>query len=125
VTEREERYLAYIADSLERIDEYLGDEPERFLNEHMVQDAVLRRLETLADATGKLSGELRDRHPEIPWRAVSGFRNIAAHAYTELDLQRTFEIVLNHLSPLQRVIAQELVQARAERDRTDEDDLHT
>src|SRR5262245_8331465 len=43
----------------------------------MVQDAVRRRLETLADAAHRLSDELEARHPEIRWRAVYGFRNKA------------------------------------------------
>jgi uncharacterized protein with HEPN domain len=47
-----------------------------------VQDAVLGRLEILADATAQLSTELKGRHGEIPWREVYGFRNIAAHAYS-------------------------------------------
>ena len=43
-----------------------------------IQDAVLWRLETLAEATGKLSEELKLRHPELRCNAISGFRNVVA-----------------------------------------------
>jgi uncharacterized protein with HEPN domain len=74
----------------------------------MIQDAVLRRLETVADAVGKLSDALKTRHPAIPWREVYGFRNIAAHAYEGIDLERVWEIVERHTSPIKRVVNAEI-----------------
>lgn len=64
--------------------------------------------QTLAEATGKLSQELKERHPEIRWRALYGFRNIAAHAYLDLNLDVVWEIVEIHLSPLADVAREEL-----------------
>ena len=74
----------------------------------IVQDAVLRRLETLADASNKLSDPLKARHPEIPWRRVYGFRNIAAHAYEDLQLHWVWEIVEDYLPVLKAAIEAEL-----------------
>jgi uncharacterized protein with HEPN domain len=73
-----------------------------------VQDAVLWRLETLAEARGKLSQAVKDRHSEIRWRAIYGFRNIAAHGYLELHLDRVWEIIEDHLPTLKAVVAEEL-----------------
>jgi uncharacterized protein with HEPN domain len=86
--ERERRYLAHIAESIQLIDEYVRGGRPAFFEQLQVQDAVLRRLEILADATAQLGTELKDRHPDIPWREVYGFRNIAAHAYLDVDLER-------------------------------------
>lgn len=69
---------------------------------------MLRRLETLAEATDKLPDDLKARHPEVPWRAVYGFRNIAAHAYLDLDLDRAWEIVADHLAPIEAALDTEL-----------------
>jgi hypothetical protein len=45
----------YIRESIERIEEYTdGGSEDRFMRHPLVQDAVLRRLETLADASHKL-----------------------------------------------------------------------
>jgi hypothetical protein len=56
---------------------------EVFRRDVDLQGAVLWRLETPAEATGKLSQSLKDRHP-ARWRAIYGFRNIAAHGYLGL-----------------------------------------
>lgn len=106
--ERERERLRYILESIARIEEYTRGGRDTFFGVPLIQDAVLRRLETLADATHKLSDPLKSRHPQIPWRQVYGFRNIAAHAYERLDLGRVWEIVEKYLPPLKEVIEDEL-----------------
>jgi uncharacterized protein with HEPN domain len=106
--ERERERLRYIRESIARITEYTKGGREAFDREPMVQDAVLRRLETLADAAHRLSEELKERHPEIRWRAVYGFRNIAAHAYLDVHLDPVWEIVEVHLPILGAAVDSEL-----------------
>jgi uncharacterized protein with HEPN domain len=110
--DRERERLRYILESIQRIEEYTAGGEEAFLAQPIVQDAVLRRLETLADASGKLSETLKSRHPEIPWRQVYGFRNIAAHAYLDLRLDRVWEIIELHLSGLRAVVDEELGRSK-------------
>lgn len=102
---RERERLRYIRLCIEQ---YTRGGREAFLSEPIVQDAVLRRLETLADAISKLSDSLKARHPTIPWRQVHGFRNVAAHAYEEIDLTRVWEIVQDYMPVLKSVVGQEL-----------------
>lgn len=83
--DREQELLRYIAQSMGRIEQYTRNGRDSFLAEPVLQDAVVRRLETLADAAGRLSATLKERHPQIPWRDIAGFRNVAAHGYLELD----------------------------------------
>lgn len=90
---REQARLRYIRQSITRIEQYTRGSREAFHSEPIVQDAVLRRIETLADAVNRLSDTLKARHPTIPWRQVHGFRNVAAHAHQEIDLTRVWEIV--------------------------------
>jgi uncharacterized protein with HEPN domain len=59
-------YLTYILDAIERIERRTAEGREFFMKDDVLQDAVIRRLETLSDAAGKLSDALRDRNPEIP-----------------------------------------------------------
>ncbi len=106
--ERERERLAYILESIKRMEEYTVGGQSVFLRQAIIQDAVLRRLETLADATNKLPDDLKARYPGIPWRRVYGFRNIAAHAYEEGDLARVWEIVELYLPPLKVAIEQEI-----------------
>lgn len=108
--ERERERLNYIWESIGRVQQYSQGGKESFFRESIIQDAVLRRLETLADATNKLSDPLKKRHPEIPWQRIYGFRHIAAHAYEDLDLARVWEIVENYLPALEVAVAEELAE---------------
>jgi uncharacterized protein with HEPN domain len=112
ISERDEFHLDYVLDSIDLIARYTSGDKRRFEDETVIQDAVLRRLETLADAAAKLPATLKDRHPEIPWRAVQDFRNVAAHAYTEMDLEVVWQIVVNDLPTLREAVAEELRAAR-------------
>ncbi|MDQ2741626.1 MAG: DUF86 domain-containing protein [Chloroflexota bacterium] len=113
--ERERERLRYIEESITLVEQYTQGSEQAFFREPIIQDAVLRRLETMADATNKLSDALKDRHPEIPWRRIYGFRHIAAHAYEDLDLSRVWEIVENYLPSL-RIVVDEELPAGAETD---------
>lgn len=107
-TERDNRYLAYIHHAIALIEARTHAGRAAFLGNVEVQDAVLWRLETLAEATGKLSPELKARRPHIRWRAIYGFRNIAAHAYVDLHLDNVWGIIEVRLPALKAVIDAEL-----------------
>lgn len=66
------------------------------------------RLETIGEATTHLSQELKDRHPEVPWHEMRGFRNIAAHGYLTIRPERIRQIVDHHLGALRSVVQREL-----------------
>jgi uncharacterized protein with HEPN domain len=101
-------YLTYILDAIERIERRTAVGREFFMKDDVLQDAVIRRLETLSDAAGKLSDALRERNPEIPWRAIAGFRNRVAHDYMRIEMDRVWEVVEVQLPELRRVIEKEL-----------------
>ena len=106
--QRDAELLRYIQESIGRIEQYARGGREIFLQDAMVQDAVLRRLETLADAASHLSSACQARHPEIPWRAIYGFRNVAAHAYLSLNMERVWQTVSVQLPPLKAAVIREL-----------------
>ena len=106
-------YLEHMAENIQIIREYLGGpegrpEAELFFGNRLIQDGVVRRLETLADAAGHLSEVLKARHPQIDWRKMTGFRNRLAHGYLEIDLNIVWEIVAADLLPLQAIVDREL-----------------
>jgi len=105
---RQRARLKYIRESIARIEDYTRGGRDIFLRETIIQDAVLRRLETLADAVNRLPDALKRRHRATPWREIYGFRNIAAHAYEQIDLVRVWEIVEDYLPDLKAVIDKEL-----------------
>ena len=106
--ERHRRYLTYIFDAINLIEQRTRGGREAFLDDVDMQDAVLWRLETLAEATNRLPPDVKARHPEIRWRAIYGFRNIAAHGYISLQIERIWEIVEDHLPLLKQAVQGEL-----------------
>jgi uncharacterized protein with HEPN domain len=106
--DRELEHLRYIYDSIALIEARTKSGETAFTGDLDTQDAVLWRLQTLAEATTKLSTDLRTRHPEIQWRAIYGFRNIVAHGYLKLNLSDVWEIIEMHLPALKVVVAKEL-----------------
>ena len=73
---------------------------ESFFNDLVLQSAVLHRLALLGEACRGVSPELREAHPEIPWRQIIGFRNVVIHEYFGIDLELAWAIVAEHIGAL-------------------------
>ena len=83
---REELYLTDIVQAAESIQRFLaGVEREIFLQDDLLQSAVLQKLTIIGQAVAHLPMEFRDRHPEMEWDDIIGFRNIAVHAYFDVE----------------------------------------
>jgi uncharacterized protein with HEPN domain len=64
-------------------------------NNRMLVLALVKDLEIIGEAAGRISGECRARHPEIPWAVMIGMRNRLNHAYFSIDLDIVFHTVTN------------------------------
>lgn len=81
-------FLMHIRDALREVQEFIeGESYERFLENRMVQNAVMRSFEVVGEAAWRVSPEFRGAHPEVPWRLMSDFRNKLIHDYFGLDLE--------------------------------------
>jgi uncharacterized protein with HEPN domain len=96
--------LRHIQESLNRITKYTIGGETAFRASTLVQDAVLRNLQTLAESTQRLSDDLKNSIPEIDWRGIAGFRNILVHGYLGIDIGRVWTIIERDLPPLVKVI---------------------
>jgi len=101
-------YLEHILHAAEAIGRSSAGGRERFLTDEDAFDAGLRRLHTIAESTQRLSNELKDRHPEIPWARIAGFRNRIVHAYMDVDPDLVWSVVQNELPALVRLAGSEL-----------------
>ena len=61
--------LEHVPDRVVRIREYTAGGRAVFFESHLVQDAVLRNLHTIAESTQRLSDRIRATEPAVPWRA--------------------------------------------------------
>lgn len=81
-------FLIHIRDSLREVRAFVANETrEGFLENRMLQNAVMRSFEVVGEASRRVSGEYRERHPEVPWRLMGDFRNKLIHDYFALDLE--------------------------------------
>jgi uncharacterized protein with HEPN domain len=92
--------LAHMRDCLHRIDEYCNGDRARFEASRLVQDAVIRNLQTLAESSQRLSSDIKGCEPHIPWRELAGFRNVIVHGYLGVDLPAVWLVVEQDLPPL-------------------------
>jgi len=93
-------YLEHIQECIYRLERYMQDGRDAFLDPGMVQDAVLRRLQTLAETTQRLSEARKAAYPDVPWREIAGFRNVLVHDYLGIDLQEVWSILEHDIPPL-------------------------
>ncbi len=98
-------YLAHTLECIQKIERFTADGKGRFLRDAMVQDAVLRNFEIIGEAAKRLDDSYRTAHPEIPWRALAGLRDVLIHQYEGVDLERVWAIVERELPSLRAAIA--------------------
>ena len=79
-------YLHHVVECIRRIEENTNTGLEGFLQTHTLQDAVLRNLQTLSEATQRLSDAAKAAHPEIEWTRIAAFRNVLVRNNLGIDL---------------------------------------
>jgi len=98
-------YLTSMMESIERIESYTQGGAEAFFLTDLIQDGVIRNLEILGEATKRLSNELRQANPDIPWKKIAGTRDVLIHDYLRVNLERVWQVVEEDIPPLKIVIA--------------------
>jgi len=68
------------------------------------QDAVIRRIEIIGEATAHLSEATRQAIHELPFRKMRGMRNIVAHDYANVDLKIVWEVATVHVPEICAVL---------------------
>ncbi|MDJ1168189.1 MULTISPECIES: HepT-like ribonuclease domain-containing protein [Roseofilum] len=64
------------------------------------QDAILRRITIIGEATKRLSKEFRQLHSSIPWKEIAGMRDVITHDYDEVDIDEVWKVVSENLPQL-------------------------
>ncbi len=104
--QRDQQSLLDIMDSITLIFEYVTDWDD-FIRSVKDQDAVIRRLTIIGEATKRLSMEFRASHPHVPWKDMAGLRDVVVHNYDDIDfsilkpvIESELAKVLQDLQPL-------------------------
>jgi uncharacterized protein with HEPN domain len=73
---------------------------EDFISNTMRQDAVVRQLLVIGEAAKRISDDFKALHPAIPWRQMTGMRDILVHAYDHVDIDEVWRVVTDDLKNL-------------------------
>ncbi len=100
-------YIDHILASIDRIINYISDlDLSTFLNDLKTQDAVVRQLEIIGEATKKISYEFRKDNPSIPWADMAGMRDRLIHDYIDVDFEIVWKTVTESIPQLKELMTE-------------------
>ena len=95
---RDNSYLLDILESARAALEYVGGKSwDEFSKDRILQDAIVRRLEIIGEASGRISTAAQKEYSHLPWQAMKGTRNRIIHEYDSIDLDIIWDIVQRDL----------------------------
>ena len=98
-------YIRDILSSLEEVEDFTeGLNFEDFLRDRKTINAVIRSLEIIGEAAKKIPEDLRNGHPEMPWKRMTGMRDKLIHEYHGVDLEIVWAVIKEELPPLKPMI---------------------
>jgi uncharacterized protein with HEPN domain len=105
---RAQDYLAHILRAIERIARYTaGMDESVFLRDEQVQDAVLRNIEVIGEASNnilRVAPDFAAMHDDIPWLVMYTMRNRVSHGYDRVDLEIVWKTIQGDLPKLYRQV---------------------
>ena len=98
-------YLEHILEAIKLIEEYIKiKEKSDFLKSIQLQDPVIRRIEIIGEAIKNIPSNFKGSHEYIPWKEITGMRDILIHQYFGVDLELTWEVIKVDLPKLKKSI---------------------
>lgn len=98
-------FLEHILEAINLIEEYIKDKKKSdFLESKQLQDSVIRRIEIIGEAIKNIPDDFKNTHENIPWKEITGMRDILIHQYFGVDLELTWEVIITDLPTLKKQI---------------------
>jgi uncharacterized protein with HEPN domain len=98
-------YLEDILNAILDIRSFVQDmSAEAFMADKKTVNAVVRSLEVIGEATGKIPKDIRARYADTPWDEIIGMRNRLLHEYFGVDLDIVWQTIQDDLAPLETAI---------------------
>jgi uncharacterized protein with HEPN domain len=102
MSKRGDREFLYdIKEAIERIENYVGKmNYEEFFQNTLIQDAVIRNLEIIGEATKNLSKNLTQNHSDVEWKDFAGIRDKIIHFYFGVNWSIVWSAIKDKLPKL-------------------------
>lgn len=99
-------YLADIGECIINIEQYTKNLTfEKFKNNRMVIDAVVRNIEIIGEATNNIPAKIKTEYPDVPWNKIIGMRNKVIHEYFGVDVKILWETIQNRIPELKKELS--------------------
>ncbi|MEX5218589.1 MAG: DUF86 domain-containing protein [Nitrospiraceae bacterium] len=93
-------YLLHIRDAIRNIIEYTTTGQVDFVADRKTQDAVIRNLEIIGEASKRVSDSLKSAHPDVAWKPIAGMRDKLIHDYFGVNVKLVWDVVERDLPVL-------------------------
>jgi len=98
-------YLEDVSSAIMDIRSFVQDmSADQFMSDKKTVNAVVRSLEVIGEATGKIPNEVRMQYPHVPWEEITGMRNRLIHEYFGVDLDIVWQTIQEDLTLLETAI---------------------
>lgn len=98
-------FLEHILESINEIERNIDNMSEvKFSASTTIQDAIVRRLEIIGEATKNLPISFREKHTTIPWKKMAGMRDVLIHGYFGIDMELVWKITQKDIPELKKKI---------------------
>lgn len=99
-------FLRHILESIAEIEKYTeGVSESKFLKSNQIQDAVIRRLEIIGEAAKNIPEYIKGKHDYIPWKKITGSRDVLIHSYFEVDIKSVWDTIIKDLPKLKEQVS--------------------
>ena len=117
MNERDENLLLNIKDEAEVLLEITdGYDLQSFLDNELLKRGVSMALITIGEFVKSLSEDFKKKNQEVPWRFIAGLRDIAAHGYHTLQMERIWDVVIKDVPELLELVKGILLTEEGERE---------
>ena len=99
-------YLEHILEAIFKIENFTHKISRfDFDGNVMIQDAVIRNIEIIGEATKKISKSFRQSHQEIPWSEMAGMRDKLIHDYLDVEIEVVWKTIEVDIPLLKEMIS--------------------
>ena len=99
-------FVRHIMESIKNIEDFSsGISKEDFMQSRLKQNAIIRELEIIGEASKNLSEGLRNKRNSIEWKLIAGLRDKMIHHYFGIELERVWNVLGKDLPRLKAEMA--------------------